>query len=204
MRGEGGYTMMEMVVVLAILGVVVGGIVTLFAAGLNADADQTRRYRAQEDGRLALNQVRRDVHSACAVSNPSTYNTWLSTLTLYSSQDSCAAGSHSVSYCTSGSGNVWTLTRVLASTCSGSSTILTKYLTTNLVFAYLPPNSHVTTLGGGSTGIVTQDGSSTLGRVHVDLQINQQPSKSLDRYHLVDDVVLRNGIRACGVGVASC
>lgn len=203
LRNEGGYTMMEMVVVMAILGVVVGGIVTLFSAGITADADQTRRYQAQEDARLALNRIRRDVHSSCTISTPSTYNTWMSSVTLYMSSDACVSGTHTVTYCATGTGNRYQLLRAVSTTCTGASQ-LADFLTTNMVFAYLPPNAHVTSLGTGAAGIVTQDASYSLGRVHVDFRINRNPAKANDAYRLVDDVVVHNGVRACGAGVASC
>jgi prepilin-type N-terminal cleavage/methylation domain-containing protein len=203
-RAEGGYTVMEMVIVMAILGVVMGGIVTLFSAGIRADADSTQRYQAQEAGRLALNQLRRDVHGSCSSSASGSYNTWQSSITLYTSNDSCAAGSHSITWCTSGSGSKYQLLRVANSaTCTGT-TKIADYLTTNLAFVYLPPNSHVTSLGTGAAGIATIDGSSTMPRLHVDLQINANPAKVRDAYRLVDDVVLSNGPRTCLTGVASC
>ncbi len=59
---DGGYTLIELLVVMALLSVVVGGIVTLFASGLNSEADQNRRFQAQQDGRLALDKLRREVH----------------------------------------------------------------------------------------------------------------------------------------------
>jgi prepilin-type N-terminal cleavage/methylation domain-containing protein len=201
---EDGYTLIELVVVMAILGVVVGGIVTLFAAGINADADQTRRYQSQEDGRVSVDRLRRDVHSSCAISNPDVYNTWESSATLYFRSDNCVSGSHSVSWCTAGSGNNYTLTRYASSTCSGSGARLAQFLTTNQIFLYLPPNAHVTTLGGGAGGIATTDGSYLLPRLHVDLQINRKPSNPHDAYRLVDDVVFRNSTRICGAGLASC
>lgn len=203
MRGEGGYSLVELVVVMAILGVVVGGIVTVFTAGINADADQTRRYQAQEDGRLALNKIRRDVHSSCTDSTPATYNTWQSSVTLYMSADACAAGANSITWCATGSGNTYALMRVVGTTCTGG-VKMADFLTTNMAFAYLPPNAHVTTVGTGAAGISTIDGSYSLPRLHVDFHINRNPAKPRDEFHAVDDVVFRNGPRACGAGVASC
>ncbi|HEY6960915.1 MAG TPA: type II secretion system protein [Gaiellaceae bacterium] len=201
---EGGYSLVELLVVMAILGTIVGGIVTLFATGINADADQTRRYQAQQDGRVALDRMRREIHAACTVSNPSTYNTWESSITLYFASDSCGSGTHTVSWCTSGSGTRYALYRIVSTSCTGATQKFADYLTTNQIFVYLPPNSHTTSLGGGSGGIATIDGSNTLPRLHVDLQINRQPAKSVDRYRLIDDIAFRNGPRACSSGVASC
>jgi len=206
---EGGYSMMEMLVVMVILGVVLGGIVTMFTAGINADADQNRRYQAQQEGRIALDRLRREIHSGCTISTPSTYNTAMSSATIYFSSDSCTSGTHTVTWCTTGSGTRYGLYRIVATSCTGATQKFGDYLTSGSLFTYLPPNSHLvsnTSLGQGTGGsyIVTQDGSSTLPRLHVDLSINRSPAKPLDGFRMVDDIALRNGPRACSAGVASC
>jgi prepilin-type N-terminal cleavage/methylation domain-containing protein len=201
---EEGYSLVELVVVMAVLGVILGGIVTLFASGINADADQTRRYQAQSDARVSLDRMRREIHAACTVSNPTTYNATETSITLYFASDTCASGSHTVSWCTTGSGNRYALYRIVSSSCTGATQKFADYLITNAVFIYLPPNSHIATLGGGAGGISTQDGSSTLPRLHVDLQVNRKPARSRDLFRLVDDIAFRNGPRTCASGVASC
>lgn len=204
MRAEGGYSLVELVVVMAILGVIVGGISTLFVSGINADADQTRRYQAQQDGRVALDRMRREIHAACTVSNPGTYNTWETSITLYFPADACAAGARTVSWCTTGSGNRYALYRIVSSSCAGATAKYADYLTSNNIFVYVPPNAHVTSLGGGAGGTSTQDGSSSLPRLHVDLTVNRNPARIRDQFRLVDDIAFRNGPRACSSGVASC
>ena len=99
---EGGFSLVEMLVVMIIMGVIMGGIVKLFTAGINSNADLNRRYQAQQDGRLALDKMRREIHGACAISAPGTYNTAVSTVTLYYPADLCVAGSPgaTVTYCT--------------------------------------------------------------------------------------------------------
>lgn len=204
MRDEGGYSLVELVVAMAILGVVVGSIVILFVSALTSDADQSRRFQAQQDVRIALDRMRRDTHSACAVANPATYNLSESSITLYYSSDSCAAGAHSISWCASALGSRYALYREAATSCASVSHKYADYLTSSAVFTYLPPNSHVTTLGGGAGGIATQDGSSTLPRLHIDLRVNRKPAKSTDVFRVVDDIALRNAPRSCATGVASC
>jgi prepilin-type N-terminal cleavage/methylation domain-containing protein len=67
LREEGGFTLVELVVVMAILGLVLGGITTVFLSGSRAEFQVNRRFQAQEAARLALAAVRADVHSACTV-----------------------------------------------------------------------------------------------------------------------------------------
>jgi prepilin-type N-terminal cleavage/methylation domain-containing protein len=203
-----GYTLIELLVVMALLSVVVGGIVTLFASGLNSEADQNRRFQAQQDGRIALDKLRREAHSACTISTPNTYNTAVSAVTLYFPSDNCASGSNSVTWCTTGSSGRFALYRIVATSCTGATVKVADYLTSGTVFTYLPPSSHLVTSsslgqGTGSGAIVTQDLASTLSRLHVDINL-QLRANLVDGYRLVDDIALRNGPRACAGGTASC
>jgi prepilin-type N-terminal cleavage/methylation domain-containing protein len=206
---EAGYTVIELLIVMAILTVVLGAIVALFTSGINADADQNRRFQAQQDVRLAMDKLRRELHGGCTVSDPSTYNTAMSSVTIYFPvAGTCASGTNTVTWCTTGSGTNYTLYRIVATSCAGATQSFAQNLTNGNIFVYLPPNSHLvssTSLGQGTSAayIVTADGSSTLPRIHVDLTSNQNAAKH-DAYRLVDDIAMRNGPRACATGVASC
>jgi len=206
---EGGYSMVEMIIVMVILSVVLGAIVSLFTAGINADADQSRRFQAQQDVRLALDKLRRELHSGCTVSNPATYNTRESSVTVYFASDGCTSGANTVTWCTTGSASRYALNRVVATSCTGTMQKFADHLTGGNIFAYLPPNSHLATAtslgqGTGAAFIVTADGSATLPRIHVDLTSNLKPANVHDGSPLADDIVLRNGVRACSAGIASC
>jgi prepilin-type N-terminal cleavage/methylation domain-containing protein len=203
LRDDGGYSLIELLVVMAILSVVVGGIVTVFAAGINADASQNRRFQAQQDVRVAMDRLRRETHSACTISAPASYNTALSSVTFYMAADNCAVGANTVTWCASANNGSYALYRILAASCAGATQKFASNLTTATPFIYLPPNSHATTLGGGAAGISTIDGRSTLPRLHVDLTANVS-SKSQEAYRLVDDIAFRNGVRACSGGAATC
>jgi len=203
-----GYTTIELLIVMSILGIVLGGIVTLFTAGINADASQNLRFQSQQEAQLALTKLRKDAHSACTIAAPGTYNTPVSSVTFYYSADTCASGTHSVTWCTTGSGSRYALYRIVATSCTGATQSFAEHLTSANIFVYLPPNSHLVSSsslgqGTGAGAIVTADGSSTLPRIHVDLTSTLNATKS-DAYRLVDDIALRNGPRACATGVASC
>jgi prepilin-type N-terminal cleavage/methylation domain-containing protein len=206
--GEAGYSLVELVTVMAILGVVIGGIVALFAAGINADASSNRRFQSQQDARVSLDKLRREVHAACTVSAPNSYNSSLSSVTFYFPSDGCGSGTHSVTWCTSGSGTNYSLYRVVATSCTGITNKYADFITSGSIFTYLPPNSHLVTTtslnqGTSASYIATQDGSSSLPRLHIDMTINRS-AKSNEAFHLVDDMAFRNGPRACNAGVASC
>jgi prepilin-type N-terminal cleavage/methylation domain-containing protein len=204
---EDGFSLVELVMVMAILGVVIGAIVALFTAGINADASSNRRFQSQQDARVALDKMRREIHAACTVSAPNSYNSPLSSVTFYFPSDSCASGTHSVTWCTTGSGTNYTLYRVVATSCTGVVNSYASFLTSGTIFTYLPPGSHLVTAtslnqGTSATYIATQDGSSSLPRLHVDMTVNRN-AKSNEAFHLVDDIAFRNGPRSCN-GVASC
>ena len=68
LRRERGYTLVEMLTVMTILGVVMGALGTLFVSATNSEADMNNRFRAQQTARLALDKMRREVHCASAAS----------------------------------------------------------------------------------------------------------------------------------------
>jgi prepilin-type N-terminal cleavage/methylation domain-containing protein len=206
--GEDGFTTVELLTVMAILGIVLGALVSLFAAGMNSSARQNARYQSQQELRVAMDRLRGEVHTACTISAPSTYNTPMSSVTIYYGTDNCASGTHTVTWCTVGSGSSYSLYRIGGSTCTGATRRFARKLTSGTVFTYLPPNSHLvtsTSLGQGtsSSSIVTSDGSSVLARLHVDLTSNQGRSGD-HSYRLIGDIAFRTGPRACSAGVASC
>lgn len=186
---DGGYTLIELLLVIVILGVVMGGIVTMFAAGINAEADQNRRYQAQQDGKFALDKLRREIHAGCTIVSPATNTP--SSVTVSFSSDGCVSVSRSVTYCTQSTVKTgYVLLRIAATSCAGATEKLASYLTGGNIFSYLPPNSPA--------------GSSSLPRVHVDMTLNRSVGKP-GGYRLVDDIALRNGPRSCASGVlVSC
>jgi prepilin-type N-terminal cleavage/methylation domain-containing protein len=66
LRDEGGFTLVEMVVVVAILSLVLGGVTTVFLSGSRAELQVNNRFQAQEAARLALAAIRQDAHTACS------------------------------------------------------------------------------------------------------------------------------------------
>ena len=63
-RGEAGYSMTELLVVMVILGTVLAGLTTAFVGGSKAEVDLNRRVQAQIQAASALDRLRRDVHCA--------------------------------------------------------------------------------------------------------------------------------------------
>jgi Tfp pilus assembly protein PilV len=105
LAGEAGVTLIETLTVLAILVVVIGGLATLFVASIHSETDQSSRAQAQTDARLALSQLRREIHCASSVSpNPNgTWPTQSVTIILGSYCTTNLSGSASVTWCSSAS-----------------------------------------------------------------------------------------------------
>ena len=67
---EDGFTLPEMLVVLAILGIVLLAMTQLFIGAVKAQIDQTSRVNGQQDARIVLDKLRRELHCGSAL----TYN----------------------------------------------------------------------------------------------------------------------------------
>lgn len=63
----GGFTLVELLVVVTILGVVLAGMTTLFVSASTSQIDQSNRVEAQQNARLALDALRREIHCAIGI-----------------------------------------------------------------------------------------------------------------------------------------
>jgi len=170
-----GYSLIEMLTVMIILGVVLSGLTTLFVQGSNAELDMNNRFSAQQEARLALDKLRREAHCASGVTASSSSSV---TLTLASY---CPTGNGSVTWCTvaaTGSTTRYGLYRKTGATCDSTGVRFADYLTTGSVFTF------------------TAQSTTSLAKLHVDFPVNVKPKKSVESYELVDDIVLRNSTRS--------
>jgi prepilin-type N-terminal cleavage/methylation domain-containing protein len=177
---ERGYSLSEMLVVLAIIGIVVGALTQLFVSASTAQVDMTRRFEAQQDMRLALDKLRREIHCANKVTGSPPTSSIVISLGSY-----CPTGTGAdvdVTWCTSGSGGRFSLKRYVGTATGGCTASGGRkeadYLTTGEVFtAYAAPAS------GG------------LGKLSVLLPVDLTPSNAQAGYVLKDDIALRNTLR---------
>jgi prepilin-type N-terminal cleavage/methylation domain-containing protein len=176
---ESGYSLVELITVMAMMAVVLSGVTDLFVTGSNAELDMNRRYQAQQGARVALDRMRRDIHCSSAVVGPASSTTLVLT-------DPCSS-TGTISWCTVAvSGTSWyTLYRSTSSTCDATKTDYAD----NLV----DPSGNVFTFAQQST--------SSLASVAIDLQVNLKPAMTQSTYVLDDTVVLRNSTRTCVVAV---
>jgi prepilin-type N-terminal cleavage/methylation domain-containing protein len=180
LRREAGYSLVEMITVMAIMSVVLGGLTQVFTSASKADIDMSNRFQAQQNARLALDKLRVDTHCAYDVT-PNTPNPWTSqqsTVTLKITN--CASGD--VTWCTvavAGSTR-WDLYRQTGSSCSSASPAVrvAKYLTTGTPFTAF---SHVV-------------GCGCIASLGVNLPVSVKGT-SVGAYRLQDTIFLRNSTR---------
>jgi type II secretory pathway pseudopilin PulG len=184
LAAEGGYSLSELVIVLAILLIIVTALTQLFVSASTAQVDMTRRFEAQQEMRLALDKLRREIHCAKSVSpsgGPPTSEIRI-TLGDYCPTNTIGAstiGDDTFTWCTMGSGSGFALWRYDGPACLGSGRKEADYLTTQEVFT--PP------VAPTPPGLLP-----TLG---VELPMDVDPADAKQSYTLKDDIVLRNATR---------
>ncbi len=183
LRGESGYSLMEMLIVMTILGVVMGSLTTLFVQASNAEMDMNNRFQAQLTARLALDKIRRETH--CANVATPTGSASSVTLTL---PTGCSTGSGSITWCTRNiATNRYGLYRVVGSSCTGG----VKWADFMVSTSTAPTCSSALCVFN-----YTAQSTTSLAKLHVDFPVNVKPSKTVELYELVDDIVLRNSTRS--------
>jgi prepilin-type N-terminal cleavage/methylation domain-containing protein len=185
LASERGYSLSEMMVVLAILGIVIGALTQLFVSASTAQVDMTRRFEAQQEMRIALDKLRREIHCASAVTGTPPTSSIGITLGSYCPTNGTGAAAE-VTWCTKDkdgnappvTGAPYSLWRYSGTACSGTGRKWADYLTLDNVFAAYPTPApgHLPTLT-------------------VELPVDVTPADAKQRYTLRDDIVLRNATR---------
>jgi type II secretory pathway pseudopilin PulG len=180
LRGEGGYTLVELLAVMAIFMTVVGGLTQLFVSGAKAELEANRRFEAQQNARLALDRLRRELHCSDGVTALDGSALPVSPVT--------AIRVSLPSYCPTAGGVDTTVDyqtalvsagRYSLSRTKGASTVpIADYITNDDLFLY------------------TAQSSASRALLHVDIPVNVDPNEGWKAWRLVDDIVLRNTLRA--------
>jgi prepilin-type N-terminal cleavage/methylation domain-containing protein len=183
-----GYTLTELLTVLAILTIVLGGLTALFVSATTAEVDMRKRFEAQQEARLAVDALRREVHCASTISQPSSPSA-LVTLTL---PIGCPTGSGPVSWCTVNAGtNRYELYRSAGSTpCGPSGKRYADYLAPDMSL------SDPTPVCGSPPSLCVFEYSAptatTRAKLKVEFPVDVDSADPSRAYKLVDGLVLRN------------
>ncbi len=173
LASERGYSLIESLVTILILGIVVTGLTTTFVSSSHAELDLSRRFQAQEQARVALDKLRRELHCASelSVASAATLTATLPTSCGYSSPQT-------VMWCVSGSSAPYVLRRIAPSTgaCTGGTPWASSLVAAT--WFSLPPRP-----------------AGELATLHVDLPVNVEANataSSARTFRLTDDIALRN------------
>jgi prepilin-type N-terminal cleavage/methylation domain-containing protein len=179
LRGERGYSLVEMLTVISILGVVMTGLTTLFIQGSNAELDMNRRFQAQQEARVALDKMRREIHCAKAATTiGGTGPAAGVTLTLPGQCPTAVSGATtSVSWCTVSVASRYALYRKVATTCDNTGTKWADNLTLQNAFDFKTQST------------------AALAKLRVQFTVDAKPSDATVAYSLCDQIVLRNSSR---------
>ncbi len=168
---EQAFTLPELLSVLAILGVVLGALTTMFVSGTNAEREMNLRFQAQQNARMALTKMRREIRCASAATTTGS----VVTLTLGAA---CTVASGSTTWSALPLGpSRYGLFRCQGLTCDTSGRKWADYLTSNALFSYIPPTD------------------TTRPRLGVSFPVDLEPAKPGGSYTLQDAIAFRNWIR---------
>lgn len=183
---ERGVTLSEMLVTMSILGIVIGGITTLFVSGTNAEVNLNNRFQAQQAARLSLDELRRQGHCSDQMVTPAATPTGSIVQLHLPSQ--CTSGTGWVTWCFYPNGNHYTLYEE-----TGQAPVCT---TTGRLYAdnFVVPASPPAQTTSFFTYTAPQPGVS-LAKLHVELPVNPRGPGATGTYLLEDDIVLRNSTR---------
>ena len=181
LRGEEqGFSLIEMLTVMIIMSVVLTGLTTLFVQGSNAELDMNRRFEAQQDSRVALDKIRREIHCAQgAATSPTSGEAPSITLDLPGQcPTAVGAAQTSVTWCSVlVSTGRYKLYRKVGVTCNATGVRWADYLTQANLFQYQAASSD------------------SLAKVRVSFPVDVKTGDATPPYRLCDHIVLRNTLR---------
>jgi type II secretory pathway pseudopilin PulG len=166
---ERGYSLVELLQVTVILAVVIGALMTVFVRAMNSELDMNQRFQAQQEARLAVDKMRREIHCASAITPAGNSNAITVTLPGQCPTAVGLALTTVVYDMQLVSAGRWQLRR--------AGVKVADYVTAQNVFTYTAP----------ATG--------KLGNLRVELPVNVRPNQTGQTWRLVADIVLRNTTR---------
>jgi type II secretory pathway pseudopilin PulG len=168
LASEDGYTLIELLQVTVLLGVVLGALTAVFVSALNSEVEMNRRFQAQQEARLAVDKMRREIHCASVIS-PTGASASI-TVTLPAGCPTSIGATSNVTYATQSiAPDRWELRR--------NGVRVADFITAATVFDYAAQST------------------TSLARLRVELPVNTRPAETGKTWRLVADIVLRNSSR---------
>ena len=220
---EGGFTIIELLIAMVILLIIMVSLTSVLVTASHTEVDLNKRFQAQQNDRIGLDHLRRDIHCASVITQAdgsgTANGTALAIGTAYG-----AITLQLPSQCPTSSVDVnGTHVTTYATWCTSASTLTTGdfalYRVTTIALprptcasagkvkwsdylAYPTPPGVATTfcLPDSSTacsGVLKP--TSSLPLLHVSLPVNLNgppPTNTREAYNLVDDIALKNGVRS--------
>jgi len=175
LRSEGGMTLIELLVALAILSIIMVGITDGFVSSIRAETDLNNRFQAQEMVRSSLNSFRSDLHCASAVT-PTTGTVSSITLTIPAG---CRVAAGSLTWCTVSGTSGYDLWRIPGASCATGTAGAVRW-----------------TKGLSAQNVFTPDASTHAGApVLPSVAVSLKLTKGGRSYSAGDSIYLRNGTR---------
>jgi prepilin-type N-terminal cleavage/methylation domain-containing protein len=180
---EGGFTVIELIVTMAILLVIITALTGALISASNTQADINQRSNTQAQARLALTKLTREVHCAQQIQDSSGAGLTVSqvsgiTVTLPAGCPTGGAAAVTVRWCTVAHGGTYDLYRYANAPCGSPGGVRwASSLVKSTPFSMPAP---------GAAG-------NHYPLVHVDLKVNTRGAASnLGTYELVDDIAALN------------
>ena len=175
LREQRGYSVIELLTAMGILGIVMSSLVVVMVSASKAEIRMNQQFQAQTEAKIALDRFRREGHSACRV-DPAGPASAI-TLTFLTSGTCPVSGGRQVSWCTVANGSSrFGLFRAAGPTCDSTGVQVADHVTVANVFNY-------------------QTTSQARPKIAVTLPVNPDPSEPTGTFTLDGDVVLRNASR---------
>jgi prepilin-type N-terminal cleavage/methylation domain-containing protein len=161
LRNESGVTLVELLIGIAILGLISAGLTNVFVSGLRASSDTGARTAGQGTIQTAVNRLEYELRCASGATVPSTPSSSV-TLTLPSE---CIHGTGQYTWCVSGA----SLKRYSGASCSGTAQTFGSNVTTATPFTLINTSGYLPQLqiafavnSGGSSDAVSISDTITL------------------------------------------
>lgn len=198
LEDERGFSVFEMIVVMAILGTVLASLSTVFVSGSRAQLDNNNRFQAQQSARMGIEALRLDAHNACAANVAAGGGAVVFALVPSADPSRCGAVGSSASYpkvtwCALTSPTLSTAYALYRSTATNSTAASIQCTSGNGVLQadHLTTNSALFALGTCTGGTVCPAQFLTL---NVTLPISYKTGTTGAPYSLSQTLALRNAV----------